>query len=101
MGWCIVTGAWQGDLYVSLRAMPDRAHAGEVLGRVLRKLGRAGGHGTMAGGKVPLKSAGTGRAGAPGEGDRPAARPRPAAPDRVTLRPLIGPDELDGAFNSR
>ena len=43
MGWCVVTGVWQGNLYVSLRAMPGRAHAGVVLARILRKIGRAGG----------------------------------------------------------
>ena len=72
---------WQGNLYVSLRAMPGRAHAGVVLARVLRKIGRAGGHGTMAAGRVPLKSP------EPGERERlekeiVLASPRPAPPDR-------------------
>jgi nanoRNase/pAp phosphatase (c-di-AMP/oligoRNAs hydrolase) len=97
MGWCIVTGVWQGNLYVSLRAMPDRAHAGVVLGRILRKLGRAGGHGAMAAGRVPLKSA------EPGERERlekeivlhlvRALRHR----TEVTLRPLMSPEEIGGA----
>jgi nanoRNase/pAp phosphatase (c-di-AMP/oligoRNAs hydrolase) len=99
MVWSIVTGAWQGGLYVSLRAMPGRAHAGEVLARLLRKIGRAGGHGTMAAGRVPLKSA------EPGERERlereivlqlvRVLRRR----TEVTLRPLISLDELDGASN--
>jgi len=99
MGWCIVTGVWQGNLYVSLRAMPGRAHAGVVLARILRKIGRAGGHGTMAAGRVPLKS--------PEPGEREhlekdivrhlvhALRHR----TEVTLRPLISPDELGDPRN--
>jgi len=97
MGWSIVTGAWQGDLYVSLRAMPGRAHAGVVLARILRKIGRAGGHGTMAAGRVPLKST------EPGERERlekeivlhliRALHHR----TEVTLRPLMSPEELGDA----
>jgi len=100
MGWCVVTGLWQGDLYVSLRAMPDRAHAGAVLGRVLRKLGRAGGHGTMAGGKVPLKGSGT------EERERlekeivlRLVRVLRRRTD-VTLRPLISPAEIPARSTS-
>lgn len=98
MGWSIVTGVWQDDLYVSLRAMPERAHAGAVLGRVLRKLGRAGGHGSMAGGKVPLKGSGT------EERDRlekeivlRLVRVLRRRTD-FTLRPLINPTEITDAF---
>ena len=97
MGWCIVTGVWQGDLYVSLRAMPDRAHAGVVLARILRKIGRAGGHGTMAAGRVPLKSP------EPGERERLekeiVLRLVRALHRRteVTLRPLVSPEELGAA----
>ncbi len=99
MGWSIVTGAWEGSLYVSLRAMPDRAHAGVVLARVLRKIGRAGGHGTMAAGRVPLKSP------EPGERERLekeiVLRLVRALHRRteVTLRPLISPEELGDARN--
>jgi nanoRNase/pAp phosphatase (c-di-AMP/oligoRNAs hydrolase) len=99
MGWSIVTGAWQGSLYVSLRARSDRAHAGIILARILRKIGRAGGHGTMAAGRVPLKSP------EPGERERlekeivlhlvHALHRR----SEVTLRPLISPEELGGARN--
>ena len=96
MGWSVVTGVWQGSLYVSLRALPGRAHAGVVLAHILRKIGHAGGHGTMAAGRVPLKGAD------PGERERlekeivhqliHALRRR----TKVTLRPLIRPDELRG-----
>lgn len=55
IGWCLVTGVWRGDLYISLRTTPGRLHAGRVLRRVLGSRGRAGGHGTMAGGRASLK----------------------------------------------
>ncbi len=97
MGWSIVTGVWQGDLYVSLRAMPDRAHAGVVLARVLRKIGRAGGHGTMAAGRVPLKS--------PEAGERERLEKEIVLHliralhhrSEVALRPLMSPEEIGAA----
>ena len=98
MGWCIVTGI-QGDfMYVSLRGLPGRAHAGAMLRRVLGRKGRAGGHGTMAGGKLPLAGLD------PEQRDKlqkdlvlkliRILRRR----DDVVLRPLIGPKELSEAF---
>jgi nanoRNase/pAp phosphatase (c-di-AMP/oligoRNAs hydrolase) len=99
MGWSIVTGAWQGNLYVSLRAGPERQHAGRILARIMRKIGRAGGHGTMAAGRVPLKSAD------PAERERLETeivfqfiRALHRRTD-ITLRSLIGPEELDGVCN--
>jgi nanoRNase/pAp phosphatase (c-di-AMP/oligoRNAs hydrolase) len=99
MGWSIVTGAWRGSLYVSLRAMPGRAHAGAVLARILRKTGPAGGHGTMAAGRIPLKST------EPAEQERLekeiVLRLVRALHRRTefTLRPLVSPDEIAGADN--
>lgn len=55
MGWCLVTGVWKGDMYISLRTTPGRHHAGNILRRTLGKHGRAGGHDTMAGGRISLK----------------------------------------------
>lgn len=56
MGWCIVTGIWDDSLYISLRAREGRHHAGDMLRRVLTgKKGAAGGHETMAGGRIPVK----------------------------------------------
>ena len=39
---------------MSLRTVEEAAHAGQVIRRVVTGLGLAGGHGTMAGGRVPL-----------------------------------------------
>jgi len=58
IGWAIATGRYKGDLYVSLRTTSGQAHAGQLLRRLLGKRGRAGGHGTTAGGKVPLAGMG-------------------------------------------
>ena len=54
MGWSFVTGRYRNGLVVSVRTLGSKAHAGQLLRRVLSKRGRAGGHGTMAGGQVPL-----------------------------------------------
>ena len=54
MRWSIVTGFWKDALYVSLRTVHGEAHAGRVLRRVVGRRGRAGGHGTMAGGRATL-----------------------------------------------
>jgi nanoRNase/pAp phosphatase (c-di-AMP/oligoRNAs hydrolase) len=96
MGWCIVSGIWKGDLYISLRSRPGRHHAGNVLRRALGQRGRAGGHDTMAGGKVLLKGA---------DAEAVAAMQKEIAlrlvkvikhRADVTLRPLFPPEELVG-----
>ena len=52
--WSLATG-WHGDrLYLSLRTTNPRADAGRSMHRLVRPQGRGGGHGTMAGGWVPL-----------------------------------------------
>lgn len=53
--WCIVTGVWKNALYVSLRTANKSAHAGRTLRRLVASVGRAGGHGQGAGGRIPLK----------------------------------------------
>jgi nanoRNase/pAp phosphatase (c-di-AMP/oligoRNAs hydrolase) len=96
MGWCIVTGIWKGDLYLSLRTTPGRHRAGNVLRRALGKRGRAGGHDTLAGGRAPLKGM---------NADEVAALQKEIAlrlvkvikhRGDVTLRPLFPPEELVG-----
>jgi hypothetical protein len=47
-------GLYNDSLVMSLRTAEEDAHAGQVIRRVVAGLGRAGGHGTMAGGRIPL-----------------------------------------------
>jgi len=98
MAWSFVTGVWKGELCVSLRGLHGRGHAGTTLRGVLGKRGRGGGHGTMAGGKIPLN-------------DMTVEQREQLEKELVlklihhlrkrndvTLRPLIGPMELNEAF---
>jgi hypothetical protein len=48
-------GRYQDSVVMSLRTAEEEAHAGKVIRRVVTGLGRAGGHGSMAGGRVPLE----------------------------------------------
>jgi len=41
-------------LHISLRTKPTGQHAGKVIQQLLIQPGKAGGHGTMAGGQIPL-----------------------------------------------
>lgn len=99
MGWALATGQCRDDLYVSLRTLPGRHHAGALLRRVLGRRGHAGGHGTMAGGRVSV--AGLSR--------RDIEQTQKCVVQRlihilkrqdgVTLRPLIGRSELHEALH--
>ncbi len=53
--WAVCIGRYEDDLVLSLRTAEEDAHAGQVIRRALAGLGRAGGHGMMAGGRVPLE----------------------------------------------
>ncbi len=55
--WAACMGHHEDDLVLSVRSAEEDAHAGELIRRVVAGLGRAGGHGTMAGGRVPLDGA--------------------------------------------
>jgi len=48
----IVMGVYRGQLYFSLRTSDPRGNAGRVLQRIVGANGRAGGHETMAGGRI-------------------------------------------------
>lgn len=48
-------GSHNDVLYLSLRTMPIKEDAGLLIQRIVPAVGKAGGHGTMAGGQVPLK----------------------------------------------
>ncbi len=52
--WAICMGRYENSVVMSLRTAAEEAHAGQVIRRVVAGPGRAGGHGTMAGGRVPL-----------------------------------------------
>lgn len=52
--WAGCMGLYNGSLLLSLRTAEEDAHAGQIIRRVVTGLGRAGGHGAMAGGQIPL-----------------------------------------------
>jgi nanoRNase/pAp phosphatase (c-di-AMP/oligoRNAs hydrolase) len=54
MRWSIVTGRFEGKLYVSLRTHNTRAEAGKLLWKLLGGGTSAGGHGMIAGGSINL-----------------------------------------------
>ena len=54
MRWSIVTGRYDGRLFVSLRTRDERAGAGRLLWRLLGAGTAAGGHGMIAGGSVEV-----------------------------------------------
>jgi nanoRNase/pAp phosphatase (c-di-AMP/oligoRNAs hydrolase) len=53
--WAICTGASETNLVLSVRTRDRDAEAGEILRGVVGESWRAGGHGMMAGGSVPLQ----------------------------------------------
>ena len=53
--WSLASGAYAGELYLSLRMNDRRMNAGRLVREICRTLGgSAGGHGAMAGARVPL-----------------------------------------------
>ncbi len=54
IGWSLATGRFNRQLYLSLRASHPKANAGNVLRRIIGNFGTGGGHGTMAGGRIPF-----------------------------------------------
>jgi nanoRNase/pAp phosphatase (c-di-AMP/oligoRNAs hydrolase) len=54
--WAVCAGVYQDKLILSVRAAVEDAKAGEMLKRVVGKLGRAGGHDRRAGGTIYLPS---------------------------------------------
>lgn len=52
--WVVAIGRRADDLFVSVRADRPRAHAGEWVRATIAGRGPAGGHGQMAGGRVPV-----------------------------------------------
>lgn len=54
--WALCAGVHKNNLILSLRAAVADAEAGDLLSKVVGKLGRAGGHDRRAGGLIPLTS---------------------------------------------
>jgi nanoRNase/pAp phosphatase (c-di-AMP/oligoRNAs hydrolase) len=53
--WSMAAGTFEGDLYISLRLNDRRINAGRLVRQVCATLGgSAGGHGAMAGARIPL-----------------------------------------------
>ncbi|MGH7362163.1 MAG: DHH family phosphoesterase [Candidatus Methylomirabilales bacterium] len=56
--WAICLGTYGEDLFVSLRTSEGDANAGAFIRKAVGRIGAAGGHGMMAGGRIPLKDQG-------------------------------------------
>ena len=55
--WVMCTGVYKGNVILAVRSRSRHAGAGRLVQAVVGDLGLAGGHGTMAGGHVPLQGA--------------------------------------------
>ena len=54
--WSLATGSYKGELYLSLRLNDRRVNAGKLVREICAPLGgSAGGHGAMAGARIPLR----------------------------------------------
>ena len=52
--WIICTGAYKDRLIMAIRTRESRGNAGALAQEIVGQQGTAGGHGTMAGGQIPL-----------------------------------------------
>jgi nanoRNase/pAp phosphatase (c-di-AMP/oligoRNAs hydrolase) len=53
--WTIAIGRYREQLLMSMRTYDTRAHAGSLVRDAIGERGSAGGHGTFAGGRVPVR----------------------------------------------
>ncbi|HVR27920.1 MAG TPA: DHH family phosphoesterase [Thermoanaerobaculia bacterium] len=53
--WALATGPYEDRIWLALRTTNARADAGRAMRRILGRKGKGGGHGTMAGGWIPLE----------------------------------------------
>ncbi len=58
VSWTLVGGLYRGELYLSMRTQLPRANAAALLSEIVGDWGRAGGHSSMAGGKIDLRGKG-------------------------------------------
>ncbi|MCI0370467.1 MAG: DHH family phosphoesterase [candidate division NC10 bacterium] len=56
--WAICLGTYGEDLFLSLRTSEGDANAGSFIQKAVGRIGAAGGHGMIAGGRIPLKERG-------------------------------------------
>jgi nanoRNase/pAp phosphatase (c-di-AMP/oligoRNAs hydrolase) len=54
VSWALVTGRYQNNLFISLRCTHKNANAGKILKKIIGKMGNAGGHDRIAGGKITI-----------------------------------------------
>jgi nanoRNase/pAp phosphatase (c-di-AMP/oligoRNAs hydrolase) len=54
--WVVAAGVYKDKLILSARSSAPDAHVGDLLRKVVGKMGKAGGHDRRAGGTVPLES---------------------------------------------
>jgi nanoRNase/pAp phosphatase (c-di-AMP/oligoRNAs hydrolase) len=52
VSWTLVTGRYKNNLFISLRCTRKKANAGKMLKNIIGKMGNAGGHDMIAGGKI-------------------------------------------------
>lgn len=52
--WCLVTGRYEGRVYLSIRTTNPRADAGQLMRRLVGRNGKGGGHERIAGGWVKI-----------------------------------------------
>ncbi|TMA25680.1 MAG: bifunctional oligoribonuclease/PAP phosphatase NrnA [Deltaproteobacteria bacterium] len=58
--WSLATGSYKGELYLSLRLNDKRVNAGKLVREICADFGgSAGGHGAMAGARIPLRGRST------------------------------------------
>jgi nanoRNase/pAp phosphatase (c-di-AMP/oligoRNAs hydrolase) len=57
MRWALCMGVYKGTLILAVRSQSRRIGAGQLVRAIVGDEGTAGGHGTMAGGQVPLRGA--------------------------------------------
>ncbi len=53
--WAIVMGCCRGDMFISVRTKDADHDAGDLVKKVVGKMGTAGGHESFAGGKIPCE----------------------------------------------
>ena len=92
--WSMATGSHGDRLYLSIRTTNSQADAGNLMRKLIGRLGKGGGHGTMAGGwvNIPKTASDGGRALELALAQR-FARALKKRPDR--LQPIVIP--VDGA----
>ncbi|MBI1871328.1 MAG: DHH family phosphoesterase [Chlamydiae bacterium] len=56
ISWSLAIGEYEDKLLLSVRTTQERANAGKLVQRLVHPKGKAGGHGMIAGGKIPCEN---------------------------------------------